>query len=200
MYKSAGDILVEIPQKFKDQLQLKNGMVLYLDTSFEKFEHRAVDGIVHSVPDKFSHIFQEGDKVFFHHSTILAEKGYKFVDWHTNIARITYTPEHTFNCLLYLIERNGERFTLNDFVFLKPIEEEKYTKVGSIFIPDTAASEKTWRAEVVYLNDFVRDSLGIDVGDVVAVTDDGRYPMEIDGQMLWRMRSDRNILAVVDAA
>jgi co-chaperonin GroES (HSP10) len=89
-------------------------------------------------------------------------------------------------------------FTVNDFVFIKPIEEEKYQMIGSLYVPDSAASDKVWRGEIVYSNDYVNESMGVAVGDKVVITDKGRYDMNIMGESLWRMRSDRNILAICE--
>lgn len=202
--RSAGKILIQIPQKLKNEVKLSDGKVLYLDPTYNKFENRVVDAKLYSVPEKWSHIFNVGDRVWFHHSLVLGNDQV-VADWQNDIFQIDYTEEHTFNCLIYMIERDGKRWTVNDFVFVKPIEEEQYTKIGSIFVPETANQTETWRAEVVYLNDYVRDSLGIEKGNQIVFTRDqqtgkvrGSYEMEIDGEILWRMRSDRNILAIVE--
>ena len=41
-------------------------------------------------------------------------------------------------------------------------------------------------------------SIDLAVGDKVVITDKGRYEMNILGESLWRMRSDRNILAICE--
>lgn len=203
--RSSGNLLVKIPKKFKDELQLSNGRVLYLDGSYDKFKNRVVDGILHSVPPKWNHIFQEGDRVFFHHSLVTDKDDSCLVDWRNGIFTLNYTEEHSFNCLVYLIERGGKRFTVNDFVFTEPIQEEQYKMIGSLYVPDSAKPSEPWRAKVVYLNDYVRESMGVEEGDVIVFTRDrasgkakGAYEMDIDGTTLWRMRSERNILAVVE--
>lgn len=196
--ESAGKLLVKIEKDFVDEIILSSGEKLYFDPSYNKFENRVVSGILTSVPSKFQHIFSKGDKVYFHHSLVVDDAVRKCVDHKERIFTLDYTFDHTFNCLVYLIERDGKMFTVNDFVFIRPIEEERYEKIGSLYVPDSASSDKIWRGEIVYSNDYVNDSMGVSVGDVVVITDRGRYEMNIKGEKLWRMRSERNIMAIYE--
>lgn len=196
--ESAGQLLVKIEKDFSDEIKLSDGGKLYLDSSYNRFENRMVSGVLTSVPPKFQHVFQAGDTVYFHHSLVIDDRVRRCVDWKERIFILQYTPDHTFNCLVYLIKRGDKMFTVNDFVFIRPIEEEKYRMIGSLYVPDSAASEKVWRGEIAYSNDYVNESMGVCVGDTVVITDRGRYEMNIMGESLWRMRSDRNILAICE--
>lgn len=194
--RSSGRLIVKIDKDLKDEITLHNGTVLYLDGSFNQFENRIVQGVIHSVPPKFSHIFREGDTVFFHHSLVVgADNNRPVIDWKERLFNLDYTEEWSFNCLVYLIKRNGEYISVNDFVFMKPIEVEKYEKIGSLWIPDSAAPEEPNRATLVYSNDVVNEEFDIKVGDSYYVSEKGRYVMDIDGEQLWRMRASRNLLA-----
>jgi co-chaperonin GroES (HSP10) len=195
--RSAGSLIVEIKKDFKDEIQLQNGKILYLDPSYYKFENRVMEGKLTSVPPKLSDIFREGDRVFFHHSLVIGTNSQRpVVDWDKRLFRLDYTKDLSFNCLVYLIERDGEFITVNDFIFIEPIKEEKLEKIGSIYIPQTKEDEIPKKGRIVYSNDFAHEELGVNVGDEVYITEKGRYPMTIDGQELWRMRSTRNILAI----
>lgn len=195
--KSAGHLIVEIPNDFKNEIQLSSGKILYLDPSYNEFENRVMEGKLHAVPPKFSDIFQEGDKVFFHHSLIVGkDKSRPIIDWEKRLFRLDFTRDLTFNCLVYLIERDGEYTTVNDFIFVEPVKEEKEEKIGSIYVPKMVDEDEPVKAKIVYSNEFNFEELGVGVGEEVYITEKGRYVMEVDGKELWRMRSTRNILAV----
>jgi co-chaperonin GroES (HSP10) len=193
--KSLGNnIFVRIPKKYKDEIILSNGMALYFDPSYDKFKNRAVDGIVTSVPPHLSDVFMEGDRVWYHDSIIRGKN--RVIDWKNSTFKVQYDRADTFDCLIYLIERNGKRFTTNHFVFIKPIKPVVKEKIGSIFIPQLN-EPKIYSAEIVYANDRLPLEVGANIGDTIVFAKNSEYEMEIDGQILYRTKLD-NILAILE--
>ena len=195
--KAAGNyILVYIEQKLKNEIELKNGKSLYLNPDYNPFEYRTVSGSVHSVPEKFNDVFEKGDKVYFHHTVVIGKAS--VIDSSSKIFRVQYVrPEKAFvsyDCAIYLIERDGEKHTTNKFIFVEPIEEEKHEKIGSLYVPQTANSTEPFRGVIRYSNDSVKKELGVDIGDTIVWQKDSEYAMEIDGKIMYRMQAD-NILA-----
>lgn len=194
--KSAGQLLVHLPKSTKDEVELSNGKTLYLDGRYNNFENRISKGVVHSVPSKWSDIFHEGDTVYFHHSISIGKNRVE-VGLNSKLFILQYTKEHSYDCLVYLIERDNEIFTVNDFIFVEPTEAETYKQIGSILVPSNAENKKPWRGKVAYLNDYVREQLNIEVGDEVVWSKDSEYEMEVEGKILYRMRVN-DIMAIYE--
>ena len=193
--KAVGNnIFVKISKKYKDEIVFANGKKLYLDPSYDKFKHRTVDGIVTSVPPHLEDVFQEGDRVWYHHSIIWNKDNE--IDSENNIFKVQYDRGDTFDCLVYLIERGGKRWTTNHYVFLDPIKPTIEEKVGSIYIPKMT-EEKDFSAVVAYCNDRLPNECdGCNVGDTIVFAKNSEYVLNIDGKDLYRTRLE-NILATI---
>lgn len=191
--KAVNDIFVHIPKKIKDTIILKNGATLFLAGDYDRFSNRAVSGTVVSVPLKWQDIFREGDEVFYHHTVITGKN--RCIDWEEGVFKVQYTKAHTYDCLVYLINREGVYTTTNDWVFVKPFDEKREEKIGSIYIPDLNPP-KQFRGEICFCNDYVESELGVREGDVIVWSKDSEYAIEVEGVVYYRMKMD-DIMAVL---
>ncbi len=62
--------LVRVPNVTQDTVTL-NGEEIYIDTKWDEFKHRTMEGEVVGVPEKYDTGVEIGDTMYFHHHVIL---------------------------------------------------------------------------------------------------------------------------------
>ena len=68
--KSLYHFLVKVPKVTKDTVEL-NGEDIYIDTKWDEFAHRTMEGEVVALPVKFDTNVKVGDTMYFHHHVVL---------------------------------------------------------------------------------------------------------------------------------
>ena len=119
----------------------------YLDPKYNEFEHRAMEGIVHSAPIKYNTGVEEGDTLYFHHHVTLggnhltlpenknklevAERRGQYVHGYKDLYYVTYDGGYDpFFCQAYAYKskKTGEIKLLGEWIFLTPAEQEEELK------------------------------------------------------------------------
>jgi hypothetical protein len=188
-------IIFQLEKETEDEVVLSSGQRLYLETKFDRMRHARQYGIVVSVGDnleacKIEHkdgiMLYEGDKVWMHHFAI--EKAHRF----EHRGEVYY---HLPYSLFYAVLRDGVFLPLGEYVFVKPLRFDD--KWSGIYDPRHGELSKDYGV-VVFINDYAKGELGVDVGDVVRIKHAGaQYDMKIGGEVLYRVRM-RQLEAVVD--
>ena len=150
---------------------------------------------------------EEGDTVWFHHSITTGHRNrlsvkdrnnrkdetsnhYK-IDGEKGWYLVPYADggNHGYNILAYAVKKkNGEIYSLGDFVFGVPSEDDMDEATENIVLT-RKRREKGFplEAKIKYVTKEFND-IGIKVGDVVGLTSDSDYQMEIEGETVWRFR------------
>lgn len=162
------------------------GKTLITNTSIEHASNVNRIGVVVSIPLNYEGNIRVGDHVVVQHNifrTYFDGKGItRESDFHIKDNLYQVAPE-----LIYLIIRGAEKVSVNEYVFISPIIEEKKW-VG--------ATELEHVGFVKYTNEVLL-KLGINVGDKIAFGTDCEYEFNIDNERLYRMRTN-TILAKLE--
>lgn len=83
----------------------------------------------------------------------------------------------------FLYNHNGKWKSHSDYCFIKPAEKEEHYLISS-------GTEQPLVGYVKY-PDSILESIGLKEGDKVSYLPHSEYPFEIDGEKLYRMKSNR---------
>jgi hypothetical protein len=194
--------IVKVPKAVKDTIEVA-GKEMYLDTRFNEFQHRAFEGEVVGVPEKYDTGVKVGDTLYFHHHVILGgnhmvygnhqltaandRKG-QFIFGNDDLYYVRwdggYDP-HTCQAYAHKDSVTGEVRLIGDWTFLTPAPDEDELKSELLEI---VQNKKTYNQY-----GFVRypsaklEELGLKPGDKVYIQKNADYEMEIDGEKLYRV-------------
>jgi len=175
--------IVHVPERVKETKKIGD-VEIYIDTKFNEFQHRVMEGTVVGVPQKYNTGVEEGDTLYFHHHVVITPQ---VVDQKHHLYQVLYDPNGGFASQAYAVKKKdtGEVLALGDWVFLEPIEPEAKLKsdILEIVSYDTPRNEK---GKIKYASDKIKEE-GLAVGDVVFFQKDADYEMEIENEKLWRM-------------
>ena len=148
----------------EDEVELSGGIKIIIATHLTAIQRSVMntDGIVVDAPTESNLL--PGDKIYFSKNTV--DEAFR-VD---PVEHIYYcSPQHVILC-----ERNGELIMLNDNVLVEKLEQN-VTKIGSLFVPDTAKKEEFSIGTIkygnnvgalVYYHKWILDGLTINVNGV----------------------------------
>lgn len=160
---------------------------LIINTSIENAKDVNRIGVVESLPLNYEGNILVGDQVIVQHNIFRT-----YFDGQGKTRESdSYIKENLFQVLpeqIFLIFRGEETISVDNFVFIEPIIEEKKW-VG--------ATELEHVGIVKYSNSIL-EAQGVKVGDKIAFKTDSEYEFVINDQRLYRMRT-RNILAKLEA-
>ena len=92
--KSLRKFIVNIPKKFNDTVQ-RDDEEIYIETKFNEFEHRVMEGEVVALPAKYDTSVKEGDTLYFHHHVVL--QGGTPLPGMENCYMVLYRPDNTID-------------------------------------------------------------------------------------------------------
>jgi hypothetical protein len=175
--------IVHVPERVKETKKIGD-IEIYIDTKFNEFEHRVMQGVVVGVPYKYNTGVEEGDTLFFHHHVVITPQ---LVDKDHDLYQVLYSPDGGFSSQAYAVKKKdtGEIIALGDWIFLEPIRPEPKLKSDLLEIVsyDTPRNEK---GKIKYASDKIKEE-GLKIGDTVYFQKDADYEMLIDNQTIWRM-------------
>ena len=174
---------------------VKDGVVFYVNTSYQKEKHAISCGTIISNPlNKGSEIeTREGDIVFFHYlSTLNAIKDKKFIQTDDGIL---YSVNYES---LYCAKRGEEVICLNGFTLVKPLMVHKEDKIGDVYLPESMMQKEiTGRGVVAHTGSRL-----VSKGDEILYRKTSNVPIEypLHQQMdrYFRMK-DSSILAIAQS-
>ena len=160
---------------------------LIINTSIENAKDVNRIGIVVSLPLDYEGNIQVGDHVVVQHNVFRT-----YFDGQGKTRESdSYIKENLFQILkeqIFLIFRGEETISVDNFVFIEPIIEEKKW-IGATELEHVG---------IVKYSNRILESQGVFVGDKIAFKTDSEYEFVINGKRLYRMRT-RNILAKLTA-
>jgi hypothetical protein len=175
--------IVHVPERVKETKKIGD-VEIYIETKFNEFEHRVMEGEVVGVPEKYNTGVEIGDTLYFHHHVVITPQS---VDKKNHLYQVLYHPDGGFNSQSYAVKKKatGEIVALSDWVFLDPIKPESPLKSSVLEIVsfETPRNEK---GRIKYASDKIKEH-GLEVGDVVYFQKDADYEMQIEDETLWRM-------------
>lgn len=207
--RSLRHFLVRVPNVTKNTITV-NGEQLYLDTKFDEFNHRTMDGEVVATPAKYETEVDVGDTMYFHHHVVLGgnhlalsdesnqleetKKRGQFIDPDDDIYVVYYDGNRdpiSVQAYAFKSKRTGEIRLLSDWVFLVPeeendTEEEEYQFGDHVIFLLPKKEEPAEKFGYVKWSSPKLDELGLVPGDKVLIRKNADYVMEVDGEKLYR--------------
>ena len=175
--------IVHVPERVKETKKIGD-VEIYIETKFNEFEHRVMEGEVVGVPEKYNTGVEIGDTLYFHHHVVITPQS---VDEKNHLYQVMYHPDGGFSSQSYAVKKKatGDIVALSDWVFLDPIKPESPLKSSVLEIVsfETPRNEK---GRIKYASDKIKEH-GLEVGDVVYFQKDADYEMQIEDETLWRM-------------
>lgn len=145
-------------------------------SSIEDAKDVSKSGIVVSLPKNYNGEIEVGDEVIIHHNIF---RMYYDVKGKLKYSR-AYLYENRYQVIpeeLFLYKKNGEWKANEDFCFVKPIEEDTISFLKGKKLPHSG--------KIVISNNHP-------VGEEIGFTPESEYPVEVNGEVLYRMR-DKDI-------
>tara|TARA_R100001440_G_scaffold719_7_gene2329 strand:- start:6937 stop:7524 length:588 start_codon:yes stop_codon:yes gene_type:complete len=181
--------VVELEKQLNDTMTTEGGLELYVNTSFNEFEHRVTEGPVVSAPLKHNTGVESGDTLYFHHLVVLNEG--QALTGHENHYLVRYDPNHTINnqAIGYKSSKSGHIHPLAGWALLEPVvQDELKTKSDVIEVIELKKSLPT-KGRIAFTAPWVED-LGLKAGDVVGFKQNRDYRIKIDGKEYYRTRTE----------
>ena len=152
---------------------------IYVNSSIEDAKYVNRFAVVVSIPKIYKGNIKNGDVIIIHHNI--------FRDYYNTKGNVSTSPNYLIDDLflvspdlVYMYRHDTEWLANDDYCFIKPIKE--INKLSGV---ETLSELK---GEVIYSNKFKKHS-------IVGFLPESEYEFEIDGEVLYRMRS-RNICLI----
>lgn len=185
---SIGCYIVEIEQRYNN---IKNvggiDLIMNLDVDNATYVNRLAT--LTALPKDYEGEMEVGMRVIIHHNIARTTMG--FNDQKVNDFHIS---ENYYRCpfnLLFLYEKDGEWKANGAYCFVKPIENEKVEKIGSIYIPDSAQEKNKALHGIMQIPNKQLDVLQ---GEEVIYKPNSEHEYELDGVKVYKMHIDRVLL------
>ena len=195
------EFIVQIEKSHKDEVALKSGLTLKVDTRFNQGVYTNRVGKVIACPAKYDSKIKEGyivviDKnivTFQVHGDSLINKSMNLVDEKLGYYRV---PES----MIYLYKENAKSDWVcpAPYIFIRPIKSEVTKTKGGLEYKaiDDYKGFKEQYGTVAYINDIAK-SYGLKLGDLVFYPKDREYEFDIDGEILYHM-DNSDILGIMN--
>jgi len=208
MIRSGVNKVLIKPLKENDFI-VKDGVVFYLDKSYQKEKHAITFGeIVANPPILEGHLkttieTKVGDIVYFHYLAVInAIENKKFVETESGIIySVSYDS-------LYCCKRGEEIICLNGYTLVKPKMVHEKDRIGNVFLPDSMMKkEHLGRGYVAYTgNPLKGEKRLVNPGDEILYRKSSNVPIQYDlhaslegDNKFFRMKND-SILAIAQSA
>ena len=183
--------VVKLESTTKDTLVTDSGLELYIDTSFNEFEHRTTEGPVVCVPFKYDTGVEVGDTLYFHHLVVMGgnNDGQIFTE-EDNTYIVKYDPKFAIanQAIAYKSQKDGKIRCLTGWCLLKPVEQEELNLHSDIIEVVDNSEKLPTKGEVAYLCKE-GEEMGLEPGDIVGFKENRDYRLTIDGQEYYRTRA-----------
>lgn len=165
------------------------GKKIIVNTTMDETDYKYTNriGKVIGVPRREGPL-EVGDRVIVHHNT--------FRQWFNVRGNLKESANHIKGDVFYVgpdqlfaYDRGDGWVCLEDYCFIRPIEEEN----DGIIL-----STEGQRIGEVAISNPILEAQGVKVGDKIAFTGNAKYVFEIDGEVLWKMSAKRNVSIVYE--
>jgi len=177
------NFVVYVPKKVNETKKIGD-VEIYIETKFNEFEHRVMEGEVVGIPEKYKTQVAVGDTLYFHHHVVITPQ---VLDEKNDLYQVNYSPDGGHATQSYIVKKKDtdEIIALDDWVFLDPIKPEPKLK-SDILELVSFEEEVNYKGKIMYASDKIKE-LGLKIGDVVWFTKNSDYEMQIDDKKLWRV-------------
>ena len=177
------NFVVYVPKKVNETKKIGD-VEIYIETKFNEFEHRVMEGEVVGIPEKYKTQVAVGDTLYFHHHVVITPQ---VLDENNDLYQVNYSPDGGHATQSYIVKKKDtdEIIALDDWVFLDPIKPEPKLK-SDILELVSFEEEVNYKGKIMYASDKIKE-LGLKIGDVVWFTKNSDYEMQIDDKKLWRV-------------
>lgn len=193
--------IVKVDKAVNDTIEVA-GKELYLDTRFNEFAHRAFEGEVIGVPERYDTGVSVGDTLYFHHHVVLGgnhmvygnqqlnptDRRGQFIYGNENLYYVTWDGGYDpFSCQAYAHKSKdtGEVRILGDWIFLEPAPQEDELQSDVL---ELVQNKKTYNQYgFIKYPSAKLEELGLQPGDKVFIQKNADYEMEINGERLYRV-------------
>ena len=177
------NFVVYVPKKVNETKKIGD-VEIYIETKFNEFEHRVMEGEVVGIPEKYKTQVAVGDTLYFHHHVVITPQ---VLDEKNDLYQVNYSPDGGHATQSYIVKKKDtdEIIALDDWVFLDPIKPEPKLK-SDILELVSFEEEINYKGKIMYASDKIKE-LGLKIGDVVWFTKNSDYEMQIDDKKLWRV-------------
>lgn len=177
------DFIVEIPNKFNDEVKLSDDTTIKIVTKFDEFGNRVNHGKIASANSQFAN--RKGDTLYFHHHVVM-EKIYNIED---DLYFVTYDPNGGYgNHAIAIEDKAGNITMLGDWCFVLPPSEPKEETSNSGIILSIKEEPELEGKLLAIPEDS--EWIGAKPGDMVGYTKNSDYKMKLsDGTIVYRMRT-----------
>lgn len=188
--KAVHYVLVKSDQDYNNEVELKGGLKLVVNSSIETVENINREATVVSSPK--GTVLKEGDRVIIHHNIMRRKndiKGNEIKSPFHIEDNIYFVPPTE----VFAYKRDGGEWqALDPYCFVKPIElKEEKVESGIVILPGAQDNFKK-RANGVGIMRFANRELaveGIEPGDKVHFEPWSEHEFEIDGEVLYKMKT-----------
>lgn len=188
--KMRDNFVVHLENTMVDQIELSNGLNLYVDTKYDEFKHRVNEGEVAFTPYNYDTAIESGDTIYFHHLVVL-NGGQKLPGYDDHYV-VFYNPEAAINSQVIAYKKKDSEMVvpMDGWSILKHVEEpEKELKSDLIEIVTLEKDDTPNKGEVAF-SSAEAEELGLSVGDVVGFPNNMDYRFKIDGEEYYRVRTE----------
>lgn len=188
-------IIIEAPTEYNNEVELSNGMKLVVNTTIESVANINRQVKVKAAPDNT--VLEKGDTLIIHHNILRRKNDIKGVEKRSDYwlyDNLYFVPPT--EVFLYKKE-DGDWISPDPYVFVEPIEQESIRTQSGIYL-DTGFKKKYVEnvGNIAYINEELK-SWGLKQGNKVFFKDDSEYEFNIDGRLLYRMKTS-DILGLVE--
>lgn len=195
--KALDYIIIESDEQYNNEVLLKNGESIIVNTKTESVSNINRIGKVTSVPKNIK--IKEGDFILFHHNILRRVNDHKGEVMQSDFVikdNLFFVPLD----MVFMYKRgDGDWKALSPFCFIKPIREVFPETKSSLIIPEYISVGFKGRKEnkgILKYSNPVLEEWGANEGDEVVFKDYREYEFEIDGEILYKM-SCNDVLAKI---
>jgi len=178
----------------KDKKSFRGGLQITTNYSPHATENATQDGIVVHIPlsvsDKYPLEISEGDHVYTHHFLCDSDTSLQLN------GEFLYPMDYRWHIFCKIVD--GEPVMIRDWNLIEPYNDTKdYRGDSGLYL--TASQGHSGKYGIAkYINKELRNT-GIKEGDLIVFNQDSDYPIEVEGELLFRMRN-RDIDAVITSS
>lgn len=194
--------IVRVQKPVSDTIEIA-GKEMYLDTKFNEFAHRAVEGEVIGVPQRYNTEVSVGDTLYFHHHVLLGGNhlvygNQKFDEAKHRRGQFVFEDDslyyvwwdggndpHSCQAYAYKSKETGEVRLLGPWIFLSPAEQDYELKSDTLELVQSKKSYNQY-GYIRYPSQMLEE-LGLKPGDKVFIQKNADYEMEVNGERLYRV-------------
>ena len=199
--KALDYVIIEADSQYNNEVLLKNGTSIIINTKIESVSNLNRIAKVVSVPKGI--VLQEGDDILFHHNILRKINDHKGKVQQSDF----YIKDNYFFVpldMIFMYKRGDEDWSaLSPYCFIKPIKEELPVSKTGLIIPEKVKvghkGMKKNRGIVAYDNPDL-NNMCVFKGDEVLFKDHREYEFEINEEIYYKMDNNSILGTVVKEA